>query len=100
MAQHAVAARDDRDLDAEEEKTWANSEAMKPAPTIAIRRGSRSMRMIVSLVWNGTPDRRITSGATACEPVAMTTWVPVIVSAPPGRSTETSRGPVKVPRPR
>ena len=43
--------------DAEDEKTWAISQATKPPPTIAIRAGRASRRITVSDVW--TPVRGV-----------------------------------------
>ena len=49
------------------------------------------MRMIVSDVWNGTPESATTGGTTAREPAASTTWSAVSVSPVDSRNV---RGPV------
>ena len=72
------------------EKTWANSAAMNPPPTITRCSGNSAIRMIVSLVWNSTPESAITSGTTARDPAAMTTRSAVNSSSASVRSRKPS----------
>ena len=55
------------------EKTWANSAATNPPPTITRCSGSSGIRMMVSLVWKSTPHVLIAGGTLMREPAAMTT---------------------------
>ncbi len=65
------------------EKTCANSAETKPPPRMSTRSGRSSMRITVSLVWNGTSSRPGTSGICGRDPLAMTTWSAVMVSPVP-----------------
>ena len=60
-------------------KTWANSIAMKPPPTIVRDLGSSGRRMMSSLVWKGTAFAH--SGMKGRDPAAITIWSAEIVRA-------------------
>ena len=54
------------------EKTCANSTAMYPPPRMTMLVGRASSRMMVSEVWNSTPDFATTGGIDGRPPVAIT----------------------------
>jgi hypothetical protein len=69
-----------------EPKTCPSSAAMKPPPMISREPGTRSTRMMVSEVWNGTRSRPGIAGTAGREPTD-TTIRSAVSCSPPTSST-------------